>query len=274
MKKLVYSLLSLLAFAACTHKADNESMVEWTFEASYTKASIDIADGAFAWKPGDAIAVWNQTGSAFVPFTTVTGRGKFSALAPASTHFTDVAYYPASIATSTTAVSLPAAYETLEAAAACFPMRAAITEGENVLSFKHLGALLAVNLANVPPEAEYLEISTPGKAVSGNFEVADGKIQAVSGAGTIRVNLKLEDTGNLCILVPVPTGTYPLTITVGSQAEPDLFVVEGETAISFLRANLYSLETLDMEKPGEISISFTAASLENFVIDDDSAYWE
>lgn len=274
MKKTLYIFISLLAFTACSRKADNDSMVEWTFEATYTKASIGIADGTFAWKPGDAIAVWNQTGSAFVPFTTVAGRGKFSALAPASSHFTDIAYYPASIAATTASVSLPAIHEDIAAAAACFPMAAALTEGDNLLSFKHLGALIAVNLANVPPEAEYLEISTPGKALSGSFEVTSGEIQAVTGTGAVRVKIALEDTDNLCILVPVPTGTYPLTITVASEAEPDMFVVESIAAIQFKRANLYSLETLDMEKPSEVFISFTAASLENFTLDDDGAYWE
>ncbi len=274
MKKFVNIIISLLAVAACSHKADNESMVEWTFEATYTKASIGITDGAFAWKAGDAIAVWNQTGSAFVPFTTIAGRGKFSALAPANSHFADIAYYPASIATTPTTVALPAVYESTEAAAACFPMGATITEGDNLLSFKHLGALIAVNLANVPSEAQYLEISTPGKAISGNFEVASGAIQAGAGSGAVRVNLSLEDTDNICVLVPVPTGTYPLTIKVVSEADPDLFVVESEAAITFNRANLYSLETLDVEKPSEVIINFTVASLENFTLDDDGAYWE
>ena len=93
MKKIFYILALGLACIGCSKKADNERLVEWSFEATYTKASIGLADGAFAWTPGDEVAIWNSTAGSFVNFSTRTGSGKFSALAPESASFSGTAMY-------------------------------------------------------------------------------------------------------------------------------------------------------------------------------------
>ena len=96
MKKLTYIVIaaaSLMALVSCHRETAGSNLVEWIFEAPATKAVLD-RDGKFSWEASDRIGVWNATASSFVSFTTVTGSGKFRAMAPADAHFAGAAYYP------------------------------------------------------------------------------------------------------------------------------------------------------------------------------------
>lgn len=277
MKKIFYIFALLLLGVSCSDKVDNapsidgSKLIPWTFDAAFTKASIGISDGAFSWNAGDKISIWNQTAGSFVTFTTTVGRGKFSALAPADAHFTGSAYYPSGIATATDAVVLPAVYSGPEASAASFPMVAEVSEESTLLSFKHLGAILLVNLKNVPAGANNIEISSSGKSLSGAFTVASGEISASDGSASVSVALSVARIQNMSIMLPIPVGTYPVTIKIGSEEEPAMFEIQSSAAITFNRANLYSLEVIDLNTGVTV---IDSGETEDFTLENDEDNWE
>lgn len=267
MKRILITILGLsFAFASC-EKSSDEPMVEWTFEAPQTKASLS-GSGAFSWAPGDEIAVWNGTASAFVTFATQTGSGRFTAQAPANAHFTAAAYYPASIATGTEAVSLPTSYTLAELSGGKgMPMFAAVENGNNILNFKHLGALLKVKVLNVPAGNVQIVLSSSSVSLSGGFTVTpsggDRVISAQTGSATVALSLSLSDTQDVEFTVPVPVGTYALTCTVPERSP---FLTD---PVTFQRGHLYTLSTIDVENGGEF-----AQTCEVYELVDDNNNWE
>ena len=234
-------MAALLIAGACVDKSPLEpAMREWTFEAAYTKAAVSD-EGVFSWSKGDGIAVWNSQSGGFVTFTSVTGKGKFRAVAPANAHFSQAAFYPLGIAVSTGAVAMPSSYSSPEEAAAGFAMYSPVEENSELLSFKHLGALLEISLSGVPAGATSLVVSSPGLSLSGSFSItgSPAEIQASSGSGAVRVSFPATNAkDNITVTVPVPVGSYPLSITLESPSET-LFSIEGSESITFLRAYLY-----------------------------------
>ena len=247
-------------------------MLEWTFQATYTKAAISSL-GVFSWHKGDKIAVWDAQAGAFVPFTSVTGSGKFRAVAPSDAHFTSSAIYPAGVAATTASLTLPGSYSSPEASAEGFPMYAAVEENTELLEFKHLGALLELRLLNTPAGAVAVVLSSEGKSLSGTFSLTGTpyEIQAPSGSGDVRVTIPATSKGdNITVTVPIPVGTYPLTISL-EDGEGSLFTLAGSQSIAFERAYLYRpapiLTTAIESLP--ISVGMESYNLEN---DDENWY--
>lgn len=232
-----------LAFVSCKKAAD-APMVEWTFEAPGTKASLS-ADGAFSWAPGDQIAVWNSTTNAFVTFSTPTGSGRFTAQAPANAHFTQEAYYPASAATGLGAVLLSSEYSLSDLSSGKgMPMFAAVNDGSNILNFKHLCAFVIISVKDIPAEATQIHISSSTVSLSGEFEIltASGEkiIGAQPGSGSVTIPLSLSQTQDVTFTIPLPVGEYALSCSVQGtstsvQTDP----------IAFQRAHLYALSSID-----------------------------
>lgn len=240
LRTLSYIAILLVA-VACASKAQEEpAMREWTFEAVYTKAAVS-GEGAFSWNKGDGIAVWNSQSSSFVTFTSATGKGKFRAVAPVNAHFTEAAFYPSGIASSTSAVTMPSSYDSPDASAAGFPMYAQVEENTELLSFRHLGALVQLTLTNVPAGAISLVFSSPTVSLSGSFGISGSpsEIQAAPGSGAVRVSFPATVGGeNIVVTVPVPVGSYPLSIALESSSNT-LFSLVGSENINFQRAHLY-----------------------------------
>lgn len=271
MKKTLIYMAAVAAMAACTRpSAEAPRMIEWSFEAAVTKASI-ASDGAFSWDKGDEIVVWNSTSSAFVNFKTPAGSGKFTATAPSDAHFTDCALYPAAQVVSATSVSLPASYADAAGAGKAFPMYAKVEEGSKLLTFKNLGALLSVPMVYLPAESATLEISSSSSALSGNFAISGGEIPAISGSGSVRVPIP---TGRLYFtaVIPIPTGSYPLTIKVLDSSDASIFELVGTEPISFERAKLYKLEQIEADTSSASLIAVTG--VESLEPSDDSTNWE
>lgn len=247
MKRILFNILcAFLAFASCEKSQDkgldNDRLVEWIFEAPQTKASLS-ANGTFSWSKGDEIAVWNSTGSAFVSFETFTGSGRFSADAPASAHFTDAAYHPASIAWGTGTVVLPSSYTLAELSVGKgMPMYAAVEEGSHILNFKHLGAYLTISISNVPAGDTQVIFSSDA-SLSGEFTVEtineEKVIRAASGSGSITVNISLTQIQDVKFTIPLPVGEYALTCTI-----PELLEVETDP-VAFRRGHLYTLASIE-----------------------------
>ena len=269
LRTLSYIAILLVAGACAQHEP---AMREWTFEAAYTKAAVS-GDGAFSWSKGDGIAVWNSQNGGFVTFTSATGKGKFRAVAPANAHFTDAAYYPSGIAASTGTVTLPSSYASPEASAAGFPMFAQVEENTELLSFKHLGALVELTLTNVPEGAIALVLSSPAVSLSGDFGISGSpaEIQATSGNGAVRVTFPATAGGeSITITVPVPVGSYPLSIALESPSNT-LFSLVGSENINFLRAHLYKPAPI---MAGDIPAVPFDADIVSFNLEGDDENWQ
>lgn len=266
-------IATLLVAGACASKAQEEpAMREWTFEAAYTKAAVS-GEGAFSWNKGDGIAVWNSQSSGFVTFTSATGKGKFRAVAPVNAHFTEAAFYPSGIAESTGTVALPSSYATPEASAAGFPMYAQVEENTELLSFRHLGALVELTLTNVPTGATSLVLSSPTMSLSGSFDLTGSpeEIQAASGSGAVRVSFPETVGGeNIVVTVPVPVGSYPLSIALESPSNT-LFSLVGSEDINFQRAHLYKPAPI---MAGEIPAVPFDADIVSFNLEGDDENWQ
>lgn len=271
MKKLVYIVAALALCAACTEAEEgkkSEKMIEWTFNALYTKAGISVPGGEFFWEAGDRVDIWDRNGAAFVPFTTVTGTGRFRAIAPESADFGDAAIYPSGTAASVSQVQLPSSYASQAEALRAFPMFAPVEKESNILSFKHLGAFATLNFGSVQPESGMVTISAAGKSLSGTFTIEDSDgtrfIQAMDGNASVSIPFSLEHPGSFSVTIPVPTGTYALSVTVGSQGS---FEIPENT---FKRANLYRFATIYTDG---IEPVLYGGETEVFSLEDDSQNW-
>lgn len=263
MKKLQYIVIaaaSLMALVSCHRETSGDKLVEWVFEAPATKAVLD-RDGKFSWEASDRIAVWNATASSFVPFTTVTGSGKFRGTAPADAHFEGAAYYPEGIAKGPSKVSL---------GGEAMPMCAILEEGSNVLHFKHIGAFVSISVINLAPEAESLVIFSDATALSGDVTLSDG----VWMKGGTPDDLRIPVGGESAVqqVIPVPVGSYSLTYVIENAAHEELLRRETSGDWNFARATLYRFPVANME-PGSVEQTITA-EIESYVIEDNSATWE
>lgn len=260
--------------AACTQERLTEPrLVEWAFDTEYTKAVISL-DGNFSWQQGDKIDVWNAAAGAFVPFTTIAGKGRFTASAPTDASFSGAAFYPSGIAGSTSDVTLPAFYASPAAATSAFPMYAAVREGDKVLHFKHLGAMISITVTGVRPELTRLELRSGEMSLSGRFDLTDSGgnqvIQATPGSAATAVSFSFTEIGTLSVTLPVPVGMYPVSISLGTDAEPHLLVVSTAGALTFERAHRYLLKPVDYM---QARYSAGSGSIEGLTVIDDSTNW-
>ena len=246
-------------------------MVEWTFEAPATKASLG-AGGAFSWSPGDEIAVWNSTESAYVTFRTGTGNGRFSATAPASANFTTGAYYPSDIV-SGSGVTLPSSY-TVDAlsSGAGMPMFSPVEDDSNLLEFKHLVAYLAIQAQRLPDTIDRIKVSSSTVSLSGTFSPADigggrREIRSVSGNAAVTIGFATSAGQDISFIIPVPVGEYAITVEAGNVDVSDVLSAETDP-VNFLRGHLYTLSAI--VNP-DISVSLTS---EPYNLEPDSNNWE
>lgn len=270
MKRLLTIIAAGLLVLSCgnTERQQDDRLIEWTFNAPATKAQLG-SRGTFSWNKGDQIAIWDATGGSFVTFTTPSGNGRFSAMAPASADFSGIAFYPASIASTVSSVDLPASYTVsgLEAGAG-IPMYAIVEDGESLLQFKHLGALLSVNVKNVPKRFTYLTMSAEGVSLSGPFTLSDAsgfkEIHPVAGSGSVGVVFSLSDSGDLNFTFPIPVGRYAISYVSGSESEPDLLQCATDE-YTFERGHAYRLEASEAGIYGVInSIGIEPYGLEDY----------
>ena len=271
MKKVLTIGLAGLLALSCTVR--QERVVEWYFDAACsTKASIS-GEGVFSWQKEDRIDVWNETEDAFVPFTTIAGLGRFMGMAPENAVFSGAAFYPAGIAGTPSQVTLPALYGSPEEAAASFPMFAAVDKDDKVLHFKHLGALLTIMVERAQPQLTRLTLRSPGTGLSGTFDLSAKKeVAGKPGNGTVGVSFSLSQEGTLSITLPLPTGTYPLSVCLGNQENPDMLVLSTASSLTFERAGHYRLRSFDYLT--ERYAIEENAGMETLTLEDESSLWE
>ena len=280
MKNTAYLILSALLAACACSKHDGpagEGLKKWTFSADPSVKATIANNGSFAWSKGDEIKIWNSQSSDYVVFTDRVGKGVFTASAPQNSVF-ESAVYPASVAATTSSISLPAAYTTSEAAAGkAFPMWAAVSEGTNALSFSHLGAILRFTVKGVCAGMTKIRVSSTDGSISGTFLLSGSPLQIAlqpGGTGDVTVNLgTVSETTDFLVSIPLPVGSYNYKIEVGSDSEPIVYTAYTNSAQTFERKKIYKLGELSFFR-GNVLLE-SALEGDDYTVEQDNPYsWE
>ncbi len=184
--------------------------------SSLTKAALADA-GSFTWQTGDAIGVATSNGHS--TFNLNSGAGTASATFSAiySGTLGSYATYPADIFDSESKITIPASRNWSEGNTNC-SMFGNLSEGN--VAFKHLGGVVKVTLNGVPAEAKKFVFSTPGKKITGEFDIltetggnGNKYIATSDDIGTANSSytqsFTLNAAKNMAFYIPVPCGTYP-----------------------------------------------------------------
>ncbi|MBQ0093881.1 MAG: hypothetical protein KBS36_04505 [Bacteroidales bacterium] len=224
MKKLYFGLIIALVLCSCAKTAPagietGEMIIGASMEVypSISKAALSDTDGSLTWQTGDVIEVATSEGHA--QFNLKTGAGTASATFGANYSGTlgDYATYPADIFDSELKIKIPASREWSEGNTNCSMFGS--VDGDNV-AFKHLGGVVKVTLNGVPAEAKKFVFSTPGKKITGEFDIKTGSgsdtnkyIETVDDEGNANssytLTFTLTQSRNMAFYIPLPCGTYP-----------------------------------------------------------------
>lgn len=207
-----------------------------------TKSEVDNTTAAFTWSVGDEIAVYTSAG--YKKSLALDAGGSASASFAFSEDIdadrADFALFPASLvfdgstvitssasahSASGLTVTLPSEYilSDIQDSKSPVPMIAANAPGGG-LAFKQLGALLRIQVKNLPKQTDYITFDFNGKKVQGAFTLTgvdpgtSALVTEAASAGNdvIKVYNDVFTTFQDAIVVniPVPTGTYTdVTIT-------------------------------------------------------------
>ena len=278
MKRQLIIFGAVLSIVSCG-RADIDStehkIVEWTFTAPATKASL-APSGDFSWDKGDGIAVWNSTGGAFLEFKSVTGNSTFTASAPDNSSFTGTAYFPYQYVTTksdaASTFTLPSSYNAGNSLSGIgiIPMYADVEDGSNVLHFRHLCAYLTYQIPVAPASVTRVVVKGDGVSLSGAFSLVSNagakEIQASAGTSDVTVNYQLQGVAQmLTFTIPIPAGRYSISYTL--YAGSDEVLTRSTEEITFTRAHLYKL--YDSQEKTQYAI----VGCETFNLSDDSGYW-
>ena len=217
MKKIYFGLIAALLLCSCaktelTGVEAGEMIIGASMEAysSITKAALADA-GSFTWQTGDAIEVATSGGHS--TFNLNSGAGTASATFSAIYQGTLGSYatYPADIFVSDLIIKVPASRVWSEGNTNC-SMFGDLNNGS--VSFKHLGGVVKVTLNGVPKEATKFVFSTPGKKITGEFELkgdADKYIETSddNANSSYTLSFTLNEAKDMAFYIPVPCGTYP-----------------------------------------------------------------
>lgn len=224
MKKIYFGLIIALVLCSCaktelTGVEADEMIIGASMEVypSISKAALSDTDGSFTWQTGDAIEVATSDGHA--KFTLKTGAETASATFVANYSGTLGSYatYPADIFDSESIIKIPASREWSEGNTNCSMFGS--VDGDNV-AFKHLGGVVKVTLNGVPADAKKFVFSTPGKKITGKFDIQTeteengNKYIATSddsndANSSYTLNFTLTEAQNMAFYIPLPCGTYP-----------------------------------------------------------------
>lgn len=186
-----------------------------TVENNGATRSYNAGNGAFVWSNGDDISAYTEKG--FKTMTFKSGAGTGVATYESVTYIPqDVVVFPVSAAKSYDNNTLTVSYpETIaQSGNANDPMVALFGKGESTFNFKHVGGVIAFNIA-MPAGANALVVTTD-KVIAGDFTVAtSGEAPVVTtsdkatGSKSVKFTFtKTTASGMMSFYLPVPTGTY------------------------------------------------------------------
>lgn len=244
---------------------------------SISKAALSDTDGSLTWQERDTIAVATTEGHQ--KFGLKTGAETASATFGANYSGTLGSYatYPADIFDSESIIKIPASREWSEGNTNCSMFGS--VDGDNV-AFKHLGGVVKVTLNGVPADAKKFVFSTPGKKITGEFDInnvsetdTDKCIKTSEDNGNANssytLNFTLEQAQNMAFYIPLPCGTYPkfaFKLLGADESADPLYEFEGISAQTVNRKDIllmpastigtvpdggYLLTSVPSEKEGE-----------------------
>lgn len=267
MKRIFTAILVSAALAGCVRQEDLEGQHKAVFKASVESEQTKLGAGvnedagvvSFFWTKSDAVAV--NTSEGFVPFALKgeggSSKGEFEGYYNGT--LGEIAVYPSSSAVtfdgSALNVALPSQYTYSKGETHALLM--APVKGE-ALYFRHLAALLKVDVAGVP-EGASLVVKAPQRKISGTFAVdVSSNLPLLEAAAaqseeqsSVSVAFPLAES-SAEVYVPMPVGVYP-SLTVHLQ-DKDGNMIEGSLRTStgekvFARAHVKQMPKIEMKLP-------------------------
>ena len=272
MKKLFLLVTTvLLALTSCTEEnivddAACSGKIQASFEESVASRLAIGEKNALTWSAYDTFVMFNENGeNSYWKMTGIPGMetGAFEGqelegtLKGAAFPSTD---YP-SLSGNMLTMTLPAEL-TYEAGICNLPMWASFSSLEDNISFKHLGALLKINFADMP-EGYHSLVLTTDKQISGVFTADLSQQEPVispAGKGTngVKVSFKAisgSDNDRL-FYIPLPVGTYG-SINVSISDGTNTLSIADWSNRTIVRKKVYvaslSYRVSDAETPTEIT---------------------
>lgn len=272
MKKLFLLVTTvLLALTSCTEEnAEHGSVVTGKIQASFEESiasRLAIGEGnILKWSAGDAFKMCNDAGEGSVWTLEGSGgdvNGVFGGIVPEGT--LKGAAFPStaspSLSGNTLSMTLPSEI-TYEAGVCNLPMWSSFSSLEDHISFKHLGALLKVDFADLPEGYNSLVVTTD-KAISGTFtadlSASEPVLEATeNGVNSVEVSFAAingSDNDRL-FFIPLPVGTYG-SINVSISDGTNTLSIADWTNRAIVRKKVYvaslSYRVSDAKTPTEIT---------------------
>lgn len=273
MKKIVYIILGVFAIIACSKEtpdmaksgfvSEQDGQGVYTFTAymdDVTKATINSGTGVFYWTGDEEIAIWDSVNGEFVTFTIDTysntglkeAKFKTTGAKSGASFSGNVAYYPASIAATSAGsptYNFPNEFDNLADAAKGFPMEGTVSNGE--IKFTHLGGLIDFTLTNVPSFTTALVLN--------------------NGTSDIMTVPVTPDAGSVHAILPIPVGTYALTVKLLDDNTPtkNAFFSKTRSSKTYSARNYYPINDIALNNYIEISNSAD----ENHMLAIQTRYW-
>lgn len=250
MKKIVYIILGVFAIIACSKEtpdmaksgfvSEQDGQGVYTFTAymnDVTKATINSGTGVFYWTGDEKIAIWDSVNGEFVTFTIDTysntglkaAKFKTTGAKSGASFSGNVAYYPASIAATSAGsptYNFPNEFDNLADAAKGFPMEGTVSNGE--IKFTHLGGLIDFTLTNVPSFTTALVLN--------------------NGTSDIMTVPVTPDAGSVHAILPIPVGTYALTVKLLDDNTPtkNAFFSKTRSSKTYSARNYYPINNITL----------------------------
>lgn len=290
MKNSFINILFLIAaLVSCnkeTEAPQDKTTAEaktYSFQASLGEESRAVMSdaGKTLWEAGDKIAVWDKISESFKTFINREEGGgtvTFSYTGePGQEYEFTRAVYPASITgeTAFNDLTLPSSYALDDASLARTVPLVGTVEDESI-SFKHLAAILRVNVEGIPSGATTLELSSPTVSLCGNFSLSengidDGKteaggedmtpvettpdvksggmgagveIQANEGDDKVSIDISGRSDNCVQVYVPLPVGAYSYCISLKNAGDEVIWSKSTSDLKEIQRATLYKMRSV------------------------------
>ena len=284
MKKLRFSLIAVAGILFGCQQAEmvdptenaGQPMKTVTIKAEMnvtdTKASIDSETGTVTWQSGDLLSVL-ATDDTFYDFILTSGAGEkfaeFEGKLPeaAEVVITTVATYPRIIENGSFNMIqtgdelfyyLPEEWNYAKDVSNV-PMVASFEEGAENISFKQVGGVMRFPIKNLPGKSKVV-FTMADKVITGDFPVdlsalGESAMEAYEGESEVTINYTFEETADVELNLPVPTGVYNnFTLTIYNKDNEAIFTKQYTAENEVKRATLLLMsEIVVPEQPLEIA---------------------
>lgn len=289
MRKLVFLTIFLLALTGCQNEemkmtlVEGQGVIRATMEqgVASSRMVIDPSDNSLTWAAGDKFKVYRADGGQSSDWTlkdedagnksgTFTGT-EFSGDVAGAIYPSDIyKSYSGSILTVNLSSNITYAGNNLNA-----PMWSSYTAWGESVSFKHLCALLKVNLNEIPDDYRILTVeSKPSMGgtfvfdtTSDLFDESSGLQPSSTEAGTVTVDFStytLPANKSLWFFLPMPAVEYEyIKISIAKTSESTPQVLSEWTNRKITRAKVYrtslTYKEIDATTPSEVSSQISSS---------------